>query len=135
MSVAAVAPKPAPAPAAKSPVAEEPRDLRELYAQARTDLGNPTNEAHLRWIFWHARAVGRLEIARMGLRKVDLEDYEAKIRAMNALPSESMRNAWEQQRPHETTMRAAQEVLIEHVTYVEAAARVCALLDGMWGRR
>lgn len=115
-----------PAPAVP---AEEPTNLREAFARAKADTAKPSAEAHLRWIFWHARAVARLEVARLGREKLVHHERDVRMVMISQL-SPSISDLIAQKLPAEATLRAADELVIETASMVEATRRVVELLNG-----
>lgn len=111
---------------------DEPANLRELYARAQADLKSPAPGAHLRWIFWHAKAVGRLEVARAVLKRFETRDWEAHSRALSFMPGTPQYQAMIDARPTEDIKRA-QDFVTEQASMVQAARDVAAMLAG--GRR
>lgn len=125
MSVAA-APEPAKAEESEKASAG-PMSLRELYRQARTDTAKPTPEAQLRWLFWHAKAVGRVEVARAVLKRIESRDWEIHSRAMGYMPGTAQHQALIDSRP-QSDLRRAQEYLDEQVAFEQACRSVMDLL-------
>lgn len=107
----------------------EPETLRELYDRARADLNGKDPAALLRWVFWHAKAVGRLEVARAACRRLDGFDFEARQRALAAENWSNIASAYEAARPTEQLVQA--DALVSNcAAMVQAAASVVELLRG-----
>jgi hypothetical protein len=116
----------APAPAAK-PAADEPTTLRELYERARGDVGKPSPEVALRWVFLHARIAGRLEVARGALKRIEQRDWDVCMRASAHYPETSVYSHIMATRPEADIKRA--EALVTEMAAMEHAARdVVAML-------
>jgi hypothetical protein len=114
-------------PSAAPDTTGEPRDMRELYRRAQADLAKPTAEAHLRWIFWHARAVGRLEAAKVAQSEIHAWDRSVKAMVMATL-SPSLKTAYATEGPHIDTLRLAETTLIEAAARVEVTTRIVDML-------
>ncbi len=116
--------------APRAPEPDEPQALPALYLQARRDLQDRPQGCVVRWVFWHARAVGRLEVYRCGLKQLEQADWEANMRVASAWPATAHMEAAESRRPKDATMSAARELVIETAAYVEATRQVILLLKG-----
>lgn len=108
---------------------DEPTNLREAFARAKADLNKPTLEAHLRWVFWHARAVARCEVARLAREKLVHHERDVQMVMLSQF-SPSLRDAIAEQLPADATLRTADEMLIETASMVEATRRIVDLLAG-----
>ena len=110
--------------------AAEPTTVRELYDRAAADLKAAwAASVELRWAFWHARGVGRLEVARYALKRVELQDAESWTRALSMAHIPSVAEAYQAARPT-VALNAAAEMVIEAAAYVQAAASVLEMLRG-----
>lgn len=105
----------------------EPANLREAYTRAKFDLNKPTNEAHLRWLFWHARAVAAHEDARLYLDELRLWDRGVRSMQLTTM-SPSIKQAWDPERPGQERLDAARLALVDASGMVEATRSVAALL-------
>jgi len=115
------------APVTPISTAQEPTTLKEAYAQAKRDLFAKDATAHLRWVFWHAKAVARLEVARAALRRVESWDMEARMRSMSMERMPSVATAYEEARP-KAALEQAEVVLSEAVALAEATRQVAEML-------
>jgi hypothetical protein len=107
--------------------------LSELQLAADKDLRAPTRDAHLRWIFWHAAAVGVLEAARIALKHLHDQDNMSLSLQMTTL-SDPVKAAFAGHAPQAATLRLAEETLVEAAACVEATSQVSALLDRVVSR-
>lgn len=108
----------------------EPANVREMFARAQTDLAAKWAPAtELRWVFWHARGVGRLEVARYALKRLELQDAECHTRALSVTNVGSFAEAYQAARPT-TALNGAAEIIVEAAAYVQAAASVLEMLRG-----
>jgi hypothetical protein len=119
MSVAELAPPP--------PVGE-PTTLRQLYDRAQSDLKSPTARTHLNWVFIHAKAVGRLEVARAALKRYEQEDFDMRCRAAAFMPGTTQYQAYMDMRPAAEVKRA-EAYVTEQASFVEAARAVVDMLE------
>jgi hypothetical protein len=99
----------------------EPTTLRELYDRTRTDTDV------MRWVFLHARIVGRLEVARTVLKRVEQRDWEACARASAFYPETTQHQAQLATRPTADLDRA-QALVTELAAMEHAAGAVTELL-------
>ena len=120
MSVAAIDPVPE--------RVQEPTTIRELYARALVDTREPGPLAHMRWVFWHARAVGRLETARASLKR--LYDQEAMLLAQNlSTLNPTLKAAFAAEMPNGPLRQSTEDSVEVAATFVEATARVVDMLE------
>ncbi len=108
---------------------DEPGDLKGYYVQAREDLAKPQQGMVLRWVFWHAKAVGRVEVARAALKLYETRDWDCHSRALGYMPGSSQHQALMDARP-ESDVRRAQDFLDQQVTIEQACRSVIDLLKG-----
>ncbi len=108
----------------------EPSGVRELYTQAVADLDKMPKGAILRWAFWHANGVGRLEVARAVLKRFESRDWDIHARALAYMPGTSMYDAAMAARP-EMDIKRAQDYVIECAAYVQAAETVLSLMRAL----
>lgn len=99
----------------------------EFREAAKADLERPTREAQLRWVFWHADAIGRCEVARAVLKRFEARDWEAHSRALAYVEGETMRQRYTDARPT-AELKRAEALLIEEAAAVEVTRMILALL-------
>jgi hypothetical protein len=104
----------------------EPKDLADLYRQAQCDLANPRG-ALLRWVFWHAKAVAKLEVARAVLKRFEQRDWELCARASAYMPETTQYQGIMAQRPAADIPRA-ESLVTDCAAFVHAAAGVIEML-------
>lgn len=109
------------------------KTLAELETIATADLKAPTKEAQLRWVFWHAGAVGRLKVAEAVLKRFEQRDWEVCARASVYMPDTQQHAMLMAQRP-EAEVKRAETLVIEEASAVEATRQILALL-GRAGER
>ena len=106
----------------------EPANLREAYTRAKFDLNKPTNEAHLRWVFWHARAVAAHEDARLYLD--DLRLWDRSVQSMQmGVTSQFIKDQFAPARPGNERIAEARTALVDAAAMLEVTRAVVALLD------
>ncbi len=106
---------------------KEPENLRELYLRAAADLERAPKGTILKWVFWHAKAVGRLEVARAVLKRFESRDWDIHARALAFMPGTAQFQAAMDTRPTADITRA-QDYVVECGAYVQAAWEVLTLL-------
>lgn len=109
------------------PRTKEPSNARELYERAKIDIARPSAQLHLRWVFRHAFYVGKAEVARSALKRVEQLDWEVHHRALSFVDGDAMRDRYEAARPT-VRLKNAEDMVIEASAMVVAAAGVLALL-------
>jgi hypothetical protein len=105
----------------------EPTNLREAFQRAKADLAKPSDDVRLRWVFWHARAVAKLEVARAALKRVEAWDFECRVRALSMERIPSVAAAYDEARP-KVQLDAADAMLVEAASLVEATRQVLTML-------
>jgi hypothetical protein len=105
----------------------EPGTMAELYRRAKADLAKPTAEAHLRWIFWRARCVGRLEAARLAVKRIHEQEAMSMSLQMTTL-SEPVKAAFAAYAPDGPTRGAVEVHLVEMAAMADAAREIEQLI-------
>lgn len=107
-----------------------PQTLEEAYRLARVDVAaKPSPELHLRWVFWHAKAMGQLEVARAALKRVELRDWECLQRAATFLPETTQHRTFMDARPVADLQRA-EATVNDRAALAEALRQVAQMLGG-----
>jgi hypothetical protein len=110
-----------------------PMTLRELYQEAKRDALKPTIETRLKWLFWHAKAVGRVEVARAVLKRFEARDWEVHSRSLSLIPGTSTHQAMVDARP-KADLQRAQDYLDEQVAFEQACRSVAEMLGAKGAR-
>jgi hypothetical protein len=130
MALAAVPAPPRNSGQPSANASKEPNTLRELYDRARADLAKPAPDALLRWVFWHARGVGRLEVARSEQKRVWQDRWEAEMRSRSEwmLGNAEQAQLAEAQKPVDALIAKVDKDVEDAAAFVQAAHDIAELL-------